>query len=305
MLTPTAIEQVFNIFQLDQALVADELEDDSKIKKLLQRLGIEVLLFFSDNEKEVVGFLALSEKRSGDAYSAQDLKLLEIIAPQISIALKNIEQQQQMIGQIVEERRRIDQDAHDHIYNRLGALAQKAELAELNPKEAQNTLALLKTDLRSTVGDLQKIVKGENEAQVQDDIYIIDKLKKITTDFEKQSSIKLNFECACKSLQLIEPKNLWHFQCILEECLNNIRKHSKATKVDVNITANNGSIVLQVKDNGIGIKAVRRKALDVRKESMGMGISGMQDRAKKIGGLLTFSPNNGSGTKVELKLPVG
>ncbi len=295
-------DSLFKLFGERVVLVADELEEGVTEKGILRNYSIEVLIFFGDNNENLKGYLALSKKVDG-AFNARDLKLLEIIAPQISIALKNIEQQQQMIEQIVEERRRIDQDAHDHIYNRLGALAQKAELAELNPKEAQNTLALLKTDLRSTVGDLQKIVKGENEAQVQDDIYIIDKLKKITTDFEKQSSIKLNFECACKSLQLIEPKNLWHFQCILEECLNNIRKHSKATKVDVNITANNGSIVLQVKDNGIGISV--KNQMSNLKSKNGMGLSGMQDRAKKIGGLLTFSPNNGSGTKVELEIPVG
>jgi signal transduction histidine kinase len=244
-LTKPQIEKLFSMAQLNEALVADELEDDSLEKQLMPKLGVEVLIYFGEEDK-AVGFLALSEKASGDAYTSRDLKLLEIIAPQVTISLKNIEQQQKMIESIIEERQRINQDAHDHIYNRLGALAKKAEVAIANPNQTNPTLNLLKTDLNLAVLDLKKIVSGEIavENDMESEPLIQEDLARVCQDFINQSSIDLSCELNEKVAQKIAVKNYWHLQCILEECLNNIRKHSKASKVEVSLAGNNGHIVL-------------------------------------------------------------
>lgn len=299
-LSGKTITEIFNIGQSNKALVADELEDDSAKKGLMIDLGIEVLVFFPDSEKKVVGFLALSEKRSGDAYTLQDLRLLEIVAPQITIAVKNIEQQKKVIEQIVEERRRIDQDAHDHIYNRLGALAKKAEVAELYPEEAKATCGLIKNDLRSAVSDLQKIVHNKNDEE-NGSLYPIEELKKICEDFEAYSSITLSFKCSYADLAIADPKHLWHLQCILEECLNNVNKHSKATRVAVGIKKDKGTIVLEVKDDGVGINAEKQKQ---KAKNGHQGLKGMRERAKKINAKLTISSSNGKGTAIMVKAPI-
>jgi len=78
------------------ALVADELEDDSKGRAALSRIGAEVLLCIRTEERcEAV--LALGPKKSGDMYSVTDLKLLELVAPQIAIALENARLYEQAI----------------------------------------------------------------------------------------------------------------------------------------------------------------------------------------------------------------
>ncbi len=300
ILSQKVISKITTIAQPNKALVADELEDDSAKKRLMTDLGIEVLVFFPDPEEEMAGFLALSEKHSGDAYTLQDLRLLEIVAPQITIALKNIEQQKKVIEQIVEERRRIDQDAHDHIYNRLGALAKKAEVAELYPEEAKATCGLIKNDLRSTVSDLQKIVHDRSDEE-KGNLYPIEELKKICEDFEAYSSIMLSFECSYADLAIADPKHLWHLQCILEECLNNVRKHSKATRVAVGIKKDNGAIVLEVKDDGVGINTEKQKQ---KTKNGHQGLKGMRERAKKINAKLTISSNNGKGTAIMVKAPI-
>ena len=78
------------------ALVADELEDDSKDKTALSRIGAEVLLCVRTEER-CEAILALGPKKSGDMYSATDLKLLELVAPQIAIALENARLYEQAI----------------------------------------------------------------------------------------------------------------------------------------------------------------------------------------------------------------
>ncbi|HDZ86758.1 hypothetical protein LCGC14_1182840 [marine sediment metagenome] len=299
-LSQKAISKISKMVKPNEALVADELEDDSAKKRLMTDLGIEVLVFFCDSEEQTVGFLALSKKSSGDSYALQDLRLLEIIAPQITVALKNIEQQTKIIEQIVEERRRIDQDAHDHIYNRLGALAKKAEVAELYPEEARATCGLIKNDLRSAVSDLQKIVHDRSDDE-KGNLYPIEELKKICEDFEAHSSIRMNFKCSYPDLAIADPKHLWHLQCILEECLNNVRKHSKATGVAVGIKKNKDSIVLEVKDDGVGIDTEKQKQ---KTKNGHQGLKGMRERAKKINAKLTISSNNGKGTAIVVKAPI-
>lgn len=68
--------------------VADELEEGSEDRELMRGLGVEVLVPLPTEDK-FVGLLTLGEKRSGDMYTLQDLKLLEIIAPEAAIAVQN------------------------------------------------------------------------------------------------------------------------------------------------------------------------------------------------------------------------
>ncbi len=294
--------RLFGFYDGKRVLVAEELEDDSERRKVLNKLGIEVLVFLPDEAEQSFGFLALSEKVSGDAYTNKDLQLLEMIAPQVTIAVKNIRRQQEIIEQIVEERARIDLDAHDRIYNKLGALSKKAEVAALSGDvkgETRNTLDFLKTSISNTVADLRNIVAGKNldlNENLDHSLMMKQELERICADFIKESGVKLSYDFGSGFCQNIKPQYCWHIQCIIEECLNNVRKHADATEADVNITIDNGSVVLQVRDNGIGMN---NKSL---KEGC-QGLKGMKERAKKMDAELSFS-SNGKGTKVELKIQV-
>lgn len=72
----------------DGIMIADELPDNSAHKRMLRDYDAAIAIPLK-TEKEVVGVLFLGEKSSGDMYSQQDLSLLEIIAPEISVAIEN------------------------------------------------------------------------------------------------------------------------------------------------------------------------------------------------------------------------
>lgn len=72
----------------DGLMVADELPDNSAHKRLLRQYDAAIAIPLK-TDKEVVGVLLLGEKSSGDMYSQQDLNVLEIIAPEIAIAIEN------------------------------------------------------------------------------------------------------------------------------------------------------------------------------------------------------------------------
>jgi len=72
----------------DGIMIADELPDNSVHKRLLRSYDAAIAIPLK-TEKEVVGVLLLGEKSSGDMYSQQDMAVLEIIAPEISVAIEN------------------------------------------------------------------------------------------------------------------------------------------------------------------------------------------------------------------------
>jgi signal transduction histidine kinase len=72
----------------DGLIVADELPDSSRNKRLLRSYDAVVAIPLK-TDKEIVGVLFLGEKNSGDMYSQQDLSILEILAPEISVAIEN------------------------------------------------------------------------------------------------------------------------------------------------------------------------------------------------------------------------
>jgi len=80
---------------------------------------------------------------------------------------------------------------------------------------------------------------------------------------------------------------------IYKESLANVIKHAKASAVDVSFVVEGGRVVLDIRDNGIG--------LDGRRAS-GRGLPNMKGRAEEMGGSLAVTSDNG--TRVHLELPI-
>jgi len=91
----------------------------------------------------------------------------------------------------------------------------------------------------------------------------------------------------------------WDIECILQECLNNAGKHSGAKEIKVNLSRGNGSILLEVADNGKGIGG-----LDVSKLSGDhLGLKGIIDRATKLNGDVDITSKD-KGTKIVVCIPL-
>jgi len=85
---------------------------------------------------------------------------------------------------------------------------------------------------------------------------------------------------------------------ILQESLNNVRRHANATQVDVLLQRETGQLILRVRDNGSGINT---KAL---KDPLSIGLTGMRERAMLLGGQIEIKGRPGAGTTVEVRLPL-
>jgi len=81
---------------------------------------------------------------------------------------------------------------------------------------------------------------------------------------------------------------------IAQESLNNILKHAAATTVKVQLVASEHGLEMTIEDNGTGF--------DPQQTSAGMGLDSMQNRADKLGGILTINSDPELGTLVKLTI---
>ena len=84
---------------------------------------------------------------------------------------------------------------------------------------------------------------------------------------------------------------------ICQEALTNVVRHARATAVEVSLQAAAGSVVLEIKDDGVGTGPVDFGALH------SLGLLGMRERAAQCGGTVTLTPNEPNGTRVTVRIP--
>jgi signal transduction histidine kinase/ligand-binding sensor domain-containing protein len=90
-----------------------------------------------------------------------------------------------------------------------------------------------------------------------------------------------------------------HFYRIVQECLNNVAKHSKAGSVSVMVQRNAGGLLLVVSDDGVGFLPARANGDGIMG---GFGLTGISERARLLGGRASFRSAPGHGTTVTIEI---
>lgn len=115
--------------------------------------------------------------------------------------------------------------------------------------------------------------------------------------FREETGIKLNFSFEGTIFELTPDESAALFRMV-QETLNNIRRHAEATAVDISIRFLDSRVSVAIKDNGRGFKLpdnINRLA------SIGkLGLIGMHERAESIGASLQINSDVGSGTEVRI-----
>ena len=102
------------------------------------------------------------------------------------------------------------------------------------------------------------------------------------------------------NIELIEPLSSDIENALLRICqesLTNVRKHAKASEVEVNLIFEGNKVKLSIQDNGIGFKT------EVKNESA-FGLISMRERARLLGGKLEINSEIGNGTLIQVTIPV-
>lgn len=132
---------------------------------------------------------------------------------------------------------------------------------------------------------------------VLDDLGLVDAIQWQVQDFSKRTDIKTKFITNSERILLDRERSTALFR-ICQEALTNIVRHSRATRVTVSVKETRHRVVLQIKDNGVGIE--ESQILDLR----AFGLIGMRERAGFLGGEVKISGDPGKGTSVTVSIPL-
>jgi signal transduction histidine kinase len=147
-----------------------------------------------------------------------------------------------------------------------------------------------------TVRSVQKIA-SELRSGVLDQLGLAAAIKSEAQSFQTRTGI----QCECSlptTLTEISKEHATTVFRIFQEILTNITRHAHATEVIVCLSIDGNNLVLEVEDNGVGIKD-----LEIA-DAKSLGILGMQERATLLGGMVKFHRNRGKGTTVTMQIPL-
>ncbi len=201
------------------------------------------------------------------------------------------------------ERMRFSMDLHDDICQRLAGLSMKCRgLAATDPtEEGRAKFAVLSGQIEETLQRTRQYAHDSFPMEV-DSLGMNHAVDNLCHTFSKQTGLECKyFWDAEKAEDLPQTTQIALFR-IIQEALQNIVKHAKATECLVSITEENKHIVVTVHDNGRGIKQAE-KAGSGRK-TKGLGMKSMEYRADQIDAQYKLTSSSKTGTKITITLPL-
>jgi signal transduction histidine kinase len=196
-----------------------------------------------------------------------------------------------------EERRRIGRELHDEAGQSLLALRLQLEMMEREGGAAMRTrLAEARGIAEHTVNELRRIVAALSPS-VLERLGLEAAIRQLAVRVAKTCAAATRVRISGDSTRLSRQSQEVIYR-VAQESLQNIAKHSLATRVNLSLQSTDRNIRLSVSDNGAGFG--KEAALS---KPMSFGLAGMRERARLLAGDLSIRSAPGKGVKVVLTLP--
>lgn len=203
------------------------------------------------------------------------------------------------------EKKRISREIHDGPAQSLAGIVFQAEIcSNILKKDLDKGLEEIES-LKSTVKDTLQEIRNiiyELRPMSLDDIGLVPTIKKLIKNFEKSQNIEVVFSSTEIKRGLDQFVELTIFR-LIQEIFNNIKKHSEATHVSVNLSFGTVYMSIKVVDNGVGFN-VDETLARVKEEGMNYGLLGLINRVEEILGEIKIESSKNQGTSVYIKIPV-
>jgi len=202
------------------------------------------------------------------------------------------------------ERRKLAGDFHDGPLQAFTSLQLRLEvlrkIMERKPQAAGEELRSLQELARSQTAEMRAFLRGIRPVEVGQ-AGLVASLRQVVAEFQKHSGIAVTFrslgspvsESTQTSAELVQ---------IVREALNNVQKHSKATRVAVTVQGGQNRLEISVEDNGVGFSFSGAYNQD-ELELLRLGPSSIQTRVRSLGGELVVESRPQRGASITVRVP--
>ncbi len=215
--------------------------------------------------------------------------------------LQRVDEERRRSGKLVlraqeEERRRVARDLHDEVNQALTAVLLRLEaLAHDLPPQRAAEVAELKRIASQAMDELLNLARQLRPTAL-DDHGLVPAIEAQLRGFGESTGVEATLDTRGDPDALDEEKQTVIYR-VAQEALTNAGRHAKAHRIDVALQAGAEGAVLSVRDDGLGFDPVAARGTGR------LGLDGMAERARLVGGELDLRSSPGAGTEVTLRLP--
>jgi signal transduction histidine kinase len=254
--------------------------------------------------------LCLQPKLAHDAFDADDLELLTPVMRQATAALDTSFLFTRLEEKVAElrlayrriareqetERARLARELHDGTAQEVAGLITLAAVVDrqLQGEEpaARDSLDRLRLRAQETYQGVRRASHALRPPTL-DDFGLVPTLARFLQEFEEASGMRIAAQTG--DIGDLGPEIELALFRVVQECLENARKHSGASGVELELRRDDGHVSLVIADHGRGLPA---------EPGGGIGLAGMRERIEAIGGELRVSSRAGEGVQVRAVVPV-
>lgn len=205
----------------------------------------------------------------------------------------------QLVRAQEDERRALSRELHDEIGQKLTAI--RLELARLDrlrvgPAERfQEELAGTKALVEDSMKAVRDLAMGLRPSML-DDLGLEPAMGWQTREFSRRSGVTVKLDYGDDVGELPDAVCTCLYR-VAQEALTNCARHAKAENVSVTVRRETDGVVLEVEDDGVGFEPKRV-------QGRGMGLVGIEERVRELGGDLAVSSRLYLGTRLSARIPL-
>lgn len=255
----------------------------------------------------IEGAVILSRLQERGPFVSRHLELLSTLTSSAALIVRNTQlYARSEEAAIAEERTRIAREIHDGLAQDLSFLVLKASaamklLGRGEERELQRELRDIATQLRRDAREVRRVIFALRPLDIES-LGFMPALEKFVKEFAQANDIDTEL-MAQGDLHHLSPKLETALFRLVQEGLNNIRKHAQAKHAWVDLECNADNIArLSVRDDGRGFD-VEPTLLAARGRGR-VGLIQMQERAERAGGVFGITSTPDKGTCIQIQLPI-
>ena len=286
------------------------LQDSSQDPPAVRREGLRTQVVVPLKSRDRVEGVLVVATRLRRPFLPEELELLTTIGSEIGVAMENARLYKSMRFYVREisraqedERQRIARELHDETIQMLIVLSRRLEAlmtSEPLSEAARQRLGSLQGLIRDISGGMRRFVRDLRPPTL-DHLGLVAAARGAAGDLTEGDEIETELRVTGEERRLMIEEELALFR-ITQEALNNVRRHAGASRVVVQLEFCSDKVRIIVDDNGRGFNVPER--MDDLVSTGRLGLIGMHERARTLGGTLTIQSEPGRGTVVTVEVPV-
>jgi signal transduction histidine kinase len=268
---------------------------------------VGVPIVSSDQSFGTLALVSLDETKS---FSDRDVAILAGIGRQAGIAIENAHLYENMrfyVRQITraqeDERKRVARELHDDTIQSLIVLSRRIEAVATSGGQLPEAAVQRMRKLQELTDDVMQSVRRFSQdlrPSILDDLGLVPALEGLTADLTQRDGVQAKLQVLGVKRRLLPEGELTLFR-IAQEAFNNVKRHAQATNVLTTIEFTEGAVQMTIQDDGRGFRSPTHTA-DLAASGK-LGLIGMYERARLLGGTLTVQSEPGQGTRVIVNIP--